>query len=86
MVSIGMRNASYVLHEQDLPEQHAMRSSTHGPDNRTFAGRQSFAIFSTVAAQTPSQGQLHRRSLHLLQCQRCRRIITPLGKETSSMT
>ncbi len=28
-----------------------MRSSTHEPDNRTFAGRQSFAIFSTVAAQ-----------------------------------
>ena len=28
-----------------------MRSSTHGPDNRTFSGRQSFAYFSTVAAR-----------------------------------
>jgi len=43
--------AFIVLQGQDIPEQHSMRSVIQGADIRTFAGRHSFAIFSTVAAQ-----------------------------------
>lgn len=69
---------------QGSPEQHSIRSSTQGPDNRMSAGRASFAIFSIVAARTEvsiffcsSTGTIGE---DVVKCK------VPFGSDTSSIT